>query len=60
MCRDLEIPGSHIKHHVCGTPEQWSDVRARLSSLRENRVASELGPTGENVAQGPSMSFQRY
>ena len=40
MCRDLDIPGSHIKQHVCGTPAQWSDARFRLTLLRDNPGAS--------------------
>ena len=47
MCRDLDIPGSHIKHHVCGTPAQWSDARFRLTLLRDNPAASH--PFGGEV-----------
>jgi len=34
MCRDLEIPGSHIKQHVCGVPAKWSEAQTRLYLMR--------------------------
>ena len=34
MCRDLEIPGSHIKEHVCGVPAKWSEAQTRLYLMR--------------------------
>ncbi len=61
MCRDLDIPGSHIKQHVCGTPAQWSDAKSRLTLLRENHTASSnFG--GEVPYSGTTIStsaFQR-
>jgi len=61
MCRDLDIPGSHIKQHVCGTPAQWSDAKSRLILLRENHTASSnFG--GEVPYSGTTVStsgFQR-
>lgn len=47
MCRNLDMPGSHIKKHVCGTPAQWSTARARLDLLRQNQAAS-IGAAGAN------------
>ena len=34
MCRDLEIPGSHVKQHVCGVPAKWSEAQTRLYLMR--------------------------
>ena len=34
MCRDLDIPGSHIKQHVCGVPATWSEAQTRLYLMR--------------------------
>jgi hypothetical protein len=34
MCRDLDIPGSHIKQRVCGVPAQWSEAQTRLYLMR--------------------------
>ena len=33
MCRDLEIPGSHIKQRVCGVPAKWSEVGSSPLSI---------------------------
>ena len=43
MCRDLEIPGSHIKQRVCGVPAKWSEAQNRLYVLRNN-VNATSGP----------------
>jgi hypothetical protein len=59
MCRDMDIPGSHIKYHICGTPEQWSDVRGRLSLLRRNEVASYLSLAAP-ISAPPNTTMQRY
>ena len=48
MCRNLDMPGSHIKKHVCGTPAQWSTARDRLDLLRQNQAAS-IGAAGVNT-----------
>ena len=48
MCRNLDMPGSHIKKHVCGTPAQWSTARARLDLLRQNQAAS-IGAAAVNT-----------
>ena len=56
MCRNLDMPGSHIKKHVCGTPAQWSTARGRLDLLRQNQAAS-IGAAGFNTPlNGPVYS----
>jgi hypothetical protein len=30
-CRDLDVPGSHVKEHVCGVPAKWADTQVRLA-----------------------------
>jgi hypothetical protein len=48
MCRNLDIPGSHIKKHVCGTPAQRSTAQGRLDLSRQNQAAS-IGAAGVNT-----------
>ena len=52
MCRNLDMPGSHIKKHVCGTPAQWATARGRLDLLRQNQAAS-IGAAGVNTPLYP-------
>jgi hypothetical protein len=68
MCRDLDIPGSHVKEHVCGVPAKWSDTQVRLTLMRGNFAAAAFPHSGgPAVIPGyngggavPSMSnFQR-
>lgn len=59
MCRHLDMPGSHIKKHVCGTPAQWSTARRRLDLLRQNQAAS-IGAAGVNTPlYSPSVPGMR-
>jgi hypothetical protein len=61
MCRDLDIPGSHVKHHICGTAEQWSDVRNRLTWLRDSPAASiTSSPPQPYMSTQPNTTFQRH
>ena len=44
VCRDLNLPGSHVKQHVCGTRGQWSAARGRALLLQRN-LATSNGPS---------------
>ena len=55
VCRNVDIPGSHIKRHVCGTPAQLSADRTRRDLLRQNPAASHVAARDSSI-YGPGMS----
>ena len=55
MCRNLDMPASHIKKHVCGTSAQWSTARGRLDLLRQNQAASIGAVRGNTPLYSPSV-----
>ena len=59
-CRNVNVPGSHMKYRVCATLAEWSDARSRALLLR-NTPAAGVGPTGDpgQSTAGASYSFQR-
>ena len=69
VCRDLDIPGSHIKSHVCGVPAKLSEAQTRLYLMRVYPAASHpytdysgtasAGWGGWSPNAGPSGSVQR-
>ena len=59
VCRDLDIPGSHVKWHVCGVPAKSSEAQIRLSLRLVNPAASALALAAP-ISAPPNTGFQRY
>jgi hypothetical protein len=60
MCRDLDIPGSHIKERVCGVPAKWSEAQTRLYLMRVYPAVSHPATEYSGTAGIVSGNFQRY